>query len=54
MELLFAEEGWPDGVWYYEDMGFKHRPFMSPRMYREIDTNCCLFIYTPVDKQQDP
>ena len=35
-EILFAEEGWPDGIWYYEDMGFKHRPFMSPRMYREI------------------
>jgi uroporphyrinogen decarboxylase len=35
-EILFAEEGWPDGIWYYEDMGFKQRPFMSPRMYREI------------------
>ncbi len=35
-EILFAEEGWPDGIWYYEDMGFKHRPFMSPAMYREI------------------
>ncbi|HEY3289926.1 MAG TPA: uroporphyrinogen decarboxylase family protein [Anaerolineae bacterium] len=35
-EILFAQEGWPDGIWYYEDMGFKHRPFMSPRMYREI------------------
>ncbi|HOT92545.1 MAG TPA: uroporphyrinogen decarboxylase family protein [Anaerolineae bacterium] len=35
-EILFAEEGWPDGIWYYEDMGFKQHPFMSPRMYREI------------------
>jgi len=35
-EMLFAEEGWPDGIWYYEDMGFKGRPFMSPKMYREI------------------
>jgi uroporphyrinogen decarboxylase len=35
-ETLFAEEGLPDGVWYYEDMGFKERPFMSPAMYREI------------------
>lgn len=35
-EILFAEEGWPDGIWYYEDMGFKEHPFMSPRMYREI------------------
>jgi len=35
-EILFAQEGWPDGIWYYEDMGFKAKPFMSPRMYREI------------------
>jgi uroporphyrinogen decarboxylase len=35
-EMLFAEEGYPDGIWYYEDMGFKQRPFMSPEMYREI------------------
>ncbi len=35
-EILFAEEGYPDGIWYYEDMGYKHHPFMSPRMYREI------------------
>lgn len=36
MEILFAEEGWPDGVWFYEDMGFKQRPFISLDMYREI------------------
>ena len=35
-EILFAEEGWPDGIWYYEDMGFKQHPFMSPRLYRQI------------------
>lgn len=35
-EILFAEEGEPDGIWYYEDMGFKQRPFMSPAMYKEI------------------
>jgi len=35
-EMLFAEVGLPDGVWYYEDMGFLQRPFMSPTMYREI------------------
>lgn len=35
-EVLFAEEGYPDGIWYYEDMGFKERPFMSPAMYKEI------------------
>ncbi len=35
-EILFEREGWPDGIWYYEDMGFKQRPFMSPTMYKEI------------------
>jgi uroporphyrinogen decarboxylase len=35
-EELFAREGEPDGVWFYEDMGFKQRPFMSPDMYREL------------------
>lgn len=35
-EMLFAEEGEPDGIWFYEDMGFKNRPFMSPDMYKEI------------------
>jgi len=36
MEILFAECGKPDGIWFYEDMGFKEHPFMSPEMYREI------------------
>lgn len=36
MEILFAEEGYPDGIWFYEDMGYKLHPFMSPKMYREI------------------
>ena len=36
MEILFAAEGKPDGIWFYEDMGFKFRPFMSPAMYRDI------------------
>ncbi|MFY9177129.1 MAG: uroporphyrinogen decarboxylase family protein [Caldicoprobacterales bacterium] len=35
-EILFSEEGEPDGIWYFEDMGFKGRPFMSPAMYKEI------------------
>jgi uroporphyrinogen decarboxylase len=35
-EMLFAEEGLPDGIFFYEDMGFKEKPFMSPQMYREI------------------
>ena len=36
MDILFAEEGRPDGIWFYEDMGFKHKPFMSPAMYKEL------------------
>ncbi len=35
-ETLFAEEGKPDGIWFYEDMGFKERPFMSPEMYQAM------------------
>ena len=35
-EILFSEEGPPDGLWYWEDMGFKQRPFMSPAMYAGI------------------
>ncbi len=35
-EILFAEEGAPDGFWFYEDMGFKGKPFMSPAMYKDI------------------
>ena len=35
-EVLFAEEGLPDSIWFFEDMGFKGKPFMSPAMYREI------------------
>ncbi len=36
LDVLFAEEGLPDYFWFYEDMGFKERPFMSPAMYTEI------------------
>jgi len=35
-EILFAKEGEPDGIFFYEDMGFKNRPFMSPDMYNEL------------------
>ncbi len=36
MEILFAEEGLPDGLFFFEDMGLKGRPFMSPAMYKDI------------------
>jgi len=36
IKKLFEKEGRPDGIFLYEDMGFKERPFMSPDMYRDI------------------
>ena len=36
LEELFAKEGKPDAVWFFDDMGFKGRPFMSPDMYRGL------------------
>ncbi len=35
-KLLFEREGKPDGIWYYEDMGYKGAPFMSPAMYERF------------------
>ncbi len=35
-EILFEQEGKPDAVFYCEDLGFKERPFMSPKMYNDI------------------
>ena len=35
-ETLFSEEGTPDAFWFYEDMGFKEKPFMSPAMYEQL------------------
>jgi uroporphyrinogen decarboxylase len=36
LEILFAREGLPDGLWVWDDLGFKNRPFMSPAMYRAL------------------
>ena len=36
MKTLFDKEGLPDALWFYEDMGFKNKPFMSPDMYCEM------------------
>lgn len=36
MEDLFSRAGEPDGVWFYEDLGFKDHPFLSPSMYRDL------------------
>ena len=35
-EMLFDKEGLPDGMFIYEDMGFKGAPFMSPAMYQKF------------------
>jgi uroporphyrinogen decarboxylase len=34
LETLWEREGLPDGLWVWEDLGFKQRPFMSPSMYK--------------------
>jgi uroporphyrinogen decarboxylase len=36
LEILFAREGVPDGLWVWDDLGYKNTPFMSTPMYREI------------------
>jgi len=36
LEMAYQQEGLPDGLWVWDDLGFKQRPFMSPGMYREI------------------
>lgn len=36
LEELFAAEGKPDGFYFFEDLGFKGKPFFSPDMYRDI------------------
>ena len=36
LEILFEREGLPDGLWVWDDLGFKNRPFMSPAMYRQM------------------
>ena len=36
LEIHFEREGLPDGLWVWDDLGFKNGPFMSPAMYREI------------------
>jgi uroporphyrinogen decarboxylase len=35
-KLLLDEAGVPEGVWIYEDLGFKHRLFCSPKTLGEM------------------
>ncbi len=34
-EELFSDCGWPDALWYTDDLGYKQAPFLSPAMFRE-------------------
>lgn len=36
LDVLFAEEGRPDGMFIFDDLGFKQKPFFSPAMYDDI------------------
>ena len=36
LEIACSQVGLPDGLWVWDDLGFKQRPFMSPAMYREM------------------
>jgi uroporphyrinogen decarboxylase len=33
---LFEQAGLPDGIWMYEDLGYKHATFCSPDVYRRL------------------
>jgi uroporphyrinogen decarboxylase len=35
-KILIEEAGRPDGIWLYEDLGYKHRLFCSPRTLEEL------------------
>ncbi len=35
-EILFEREGYPDGFFYYDDLGYKLAPFMSPAFYQHF------------------
>lgn len=35
-ELLFREVGLPDGIWMFEDLGYKNGPFCSPATMKEL------------------
>lgn len=35
-KVLFEEAGVPDGIWLYEDLGYKHRLFCSPATLDEM------------------
>ncbi len=36
LDSLVARDGAPDGLWVWDDLGYRNRPFMSPAMYRDF------------------
>jgi uroporphyrinogen decarboxylase len=36
MGYILDNIGRPDGIWIYEDMGYRQAPFVSPGLYREM------------------
>ena len=34
--ILFEEAGVPDGIWVYEDMGYKHKLFAAPEVFDRL------------------
>jgi len=35
-DYMFREAGLPDGIFLYEDLGFRNGPYMSAKTYREV------------------
>jgi uroporphyrinogen decarboxylase len=36
MEILFSEVGLPDGVWFFDDLGYRAATFCNPELYGEL------------------
>lgn len=36
LDYEIREVGRPDGIWFYEDLGYRQLPFVSPQMYRDL------------------
>jgi uroporphyrinogen decarboxylase len=48
-KLLFEQAGLPDGVWMYEDMGYKNATFASPELFGRLIFPCCRWCCTRAD-----
>jgi uroporphyrinogen decarboxylase len=36
LEIILAEAGRPDGVWFFDDLGYRGATFCAPRLYGEL------------------